>query len=73
MEKLCLGCMQMKHNSPVCEHCGYDETKENLPHQLPAGTLLKNQYLIGRVLGQGGFGITYLGWDQHLSVPVAIK
>ena len=73
MSKLCFGCMQQKESSPVCEHCGYDETKGNLPHQLPAGTLLKNQYLIGRVLGQGGFGITYLGWDQHLSVPVAIK
>lgn len=37
------------------------------------GTTLQNQYLVGRVLGQGGFGITYIGWDQHLSSPVAIK
>ena len=73
MEKLCFGCMRMKRSSPVCEHCGFDENAENLPHQLPIGTLLQNQYLVGRVLGQGGFGITYMGWDQHLSVPVAIK
>ncbi|MBO7253320.1 MAG: protein kinase [Oscillospiraceae bacterium] len=73
MSKLCFGCMQQKENSPICEHCGYEETRQNLPHQLPVGTLLQNQYLIGRVLGQGGFGITYMGWDQHLSVPVAIK
>ena len=73
MIKLCLGCMQMKHDEPVCEHCGFDERTENLSHQLPIGTLLQNQYLVGKVLGQGGFGITYIGWDQHLSIPVAIK
>ena len=73
METLCLGCMRMKQNAPVCEHCGFDERKENQPHQLPMGTLLQNQYLVGKVLGQGGFGITYIGWDQHLSIPVAIK
>jgi len=65
--------MQMKEHTPVCEHCGFDERTENQAHQLPIGTLLHNQYLVGRVLGQGGFGITYIGWDQHLSVPVAIK
>ena len=73
MSKLCFGCMRPKEDSPVCEHCGWDENQENQPHQLPIGTTLQNQYLVGRVLGQGGFGITYMGWDQHLSTPVAIK
>ena len=73
MDKLCLGCMKLKPNIPVCEYCGFDERTENQPHQLPIGTILQNQYLVGRVLGQGGFGITYIGWDQHLSIPVAIK
>ena len=58
---------------PICEHCGYDESHPNAPHQLPAGTVLKEQYLVGKVLGQGGFGITYLGWDLYLDIPVAIK
>ncbi|MCU0831001.1 MAG: serine/threonine protein kinase [Rhizobiaceae bacterium] len=39
---------------------------------LPAGTELK-QYTIRSVLGQGGFGITYLAWDNDLSRQVAIK
>lgn len=73
MAKLCFGCMRQKAESPVCEHCGFDENKNNLVHQLPIGTMLQGKYLIGRVLGQGGFGITYIGWDQHLSMPVAIK
>ena len=69
----CLGCMEEKRQHPICEHCGYDERTENDAHQLPVGTILRGQYLIGRVLGQGGFGITYLGWDLNLDMPVAIK
>ena len=65
--------MKMKEQSPVCEHCGYNENVPNYPHQLPIGTVLKGQYTVGKVLGQGGFGITYLGWDDSLEAPVAIK
>ncbi len=72
-EKRCYGCMKIKSGEAVCEHCGYDDTAKNEAHQLPAGTVLKEQYMIGKVLGQGGFGITYLGWDMYLDIPVAIK
>lgn len=72
-EKRCYGCMKIKSGESVCEHCGYDENIQNETHQLTAGTILKEQYLIGKVLGQGGFGITYLGWDMYLDIPVAIK
>ena len=71
--KRCFGCMNIKTSSPVCEHCGYNEFANNESHQLPCGTVLQGQYLVGKVLGQGGFGITYLGWDQYLNIPVAIK
>ena len=39
---------------------------------LPRGFRL-HEYRIERVLGHGGFGITYLAWDTHLDKPVAIK
>ena len=39
---------------------------------LPAGTTLF-EYRIDKVLGHGGFGITYLARDTHLDKPVAIK
>ena len=71
-KKRCYGCMQLK-TQEICEHCGYDENTVNAPHQLPVGTILQGQYLVGKVLGEGGFGITYLGWDQFLEIPVAIK
>ena len=44
-----------------------------LPHQLPPDTLLQNRYRIVRVLGEGGFGITYEGWDETLRMRVAVK
>jgi serine/threonine protein kinase len=40
---------------------------------LSVGTSLAGRYSVGRVLGQGGFGITYLGADKLLGRPVAIK
>ena len=43
-------------------------------HQLPSGTYLEqDKYYIDRVLGDGGFGITYLGFDVKLQRKVAIK
>lgn len=41
-------------------------------HYLPPGTRIES-YEIGRVLGIGGFGITYRGHDHTLSCDVAIK
>ena len=41
--------------------------------QLPQGTILNHQYLIRSLLGQGGFGITYLCYDQLNNLQVAIK
>jgi serine/threonine protein kinase len=35
--------------------------------------LLDGRYRIGRVLGHGGFGITYLAWDANLYLRLAIK
>jgi serine/threonine protein kinase len=39
---------------------------------LPVGTELM-EYRLEAVLGAGGFGLTYLGWDSHLHKRVALK
>lgn len=71
--KRCYGCMKQKTQTPLCEHCGYNEYIDNLSHQLPLGTILQGRYEIGKVLGQGGFGITYIGWDHARETAVAVK
>ena len=43
------------------------------PHLLSSGHLLCNRYAIQQTLGQGGFGITYLAFDQKLEQEVCIK
>jgi formylglycine-generating enzyme required for sulfatase activity/serine/threonine protein kinase len=73
-QKHCPGCFQDKSGLPVCPKCGYDEDAPRSPLFLPHGALIGGQYRVGRVLGRpGGFGITYLGWDQNLQARVAIK
>ena len=69
----CLGCMEDYRGTP-CPLCGYDPGKaEGLEYTLPPQTILAGKYLVGRMLGQGGFGITYIGWDIALERKVAIK
>ena len=57
-----------------CPHCGYDPNRvKGQEYALPPQTILAGKYLVGRMLGQGGFGITYIGWDIALERKVAIK
>lgn len=71
----CSKCMRTVDNdSQICPHCGYDPSNLAADSQhLAEGTFLKDRYLIGAVIGAGGFGVTYSAWDENLSVPVAIK
>jgi serine/threonine protein kinase len=41
--------------------------------QLPPRSVIANRYMLGRVAGQGGFGITYIGWDMVNGRKVAVK
>ncbi|EIC21160.1 protein kinase domain-containing protein [Thiorhodovibrio frisius] len=71
---LCPGCFAATAGANPCPHCGYDEQVPRGPLVLPHHRLLNGQFLVGRVLGRpGGFGITYLAWDQQLHTRVAIK
>ena len=72
--KRCPRCMA--ENTPeaaVCAHCGAEMNAHNAPHQLPVGTVLAGRYRVGCCIGEGGFGITYAGWDETLDMKVAVK
>ena len=47
--------------------------EEKYPLALKKGTVLAGQYIIDKVLGQGGFGITYRAEDHKTGGKVAIK
>ncbi len=57
-----------------CPYCGFcpSEYQQN-PRCLPPDTILAGKYLVGKVLGEGGFGITYIGFDLNMKTRVAIK
>ena len=76
MQHLCYNCFQeIPEREGTCPYCGFDleENIKDYPNALRAGTVLNQRYLIGRVLGQGGFGITYLAFDTKLEAKVAVK
>lgn len=75
MQKRCMGCMEEYGiDYDICPHCGYiDGTSVEEQIHMEPGTILHNRYIVGKVLGFGGFGVTYLGWDGKLEMKVAIK
>lgn len=74
-KKICMGCMKTGVDSrKICPYCGFDPEKyAGNSRWLPLQYILNGKYMIGKVIGEGGFGITYVGWDLNLEVRVAIK
>ena len=76
MQEYCCKCMRALNGSATCPNCGYDNAgkpESDAPYHLIRGTKLADRYLVGNVLGEGGFGITYIGLDTTLLKRVAIK
>lgn len=70
----CMNCFSVKGQFEVCPYCGYaDGTPPEQPHYLTPGTVLNKHFIVGTVIGFGGFGITYKCFDTTLGVTVAVK
>lgn len=69
----CPNCFQVgTFDGQLCNSCGYVHQQRD-KYALAPGTRLNQRYLLGRVLGIGGFGITYLACDQANNKLCAVK
>ncbi len=73
---ICLLCMREKQfpEQMPCPHCGGDDRTLGVQSPaLPPRTVLDGRYVLGKTLGQGGFGITYQAYDLRMNNTVAVK
>lgn len=76
MKYLCGNCFcESVNEQGICTRCGYDcaTGMRAYPLALRPGTILYGRYILGRVLGQGGFGITYVAQEYQTGKRYAIK
>lgn len=70
----CIGCMKLLDQDGSCPYCHFPQKEYHpIPRCLRPGTCLEKRYILGKVLGEGSFGISYIAWDSLLEVAVAIK
>jgi serine/threonine protein kinase len=71
--KLCENCFE-EVSADTCPYCGFNRAGYmHDPITLEVGSVLDKRYLIGGVIGKGGFGITYLAYDLKLDTKIAVK
>lgn len=72
-KNLCENCFSEISSEPcsVCGFCGQEQISD--PTTLASGSVLQGRYAVGRVIGKGGFGITYLAYDIKHEEKIAIK
>ncbi len=73
-KNLCEHCFsEIGEGMDSCPYCTYPKNSEKYPTALSEGTILAGRYIVGRVLGKGGFGVTYLCYDTKDEKRVAVK
>ena len=69
---MCPNCFGYYFNGSSCSVCKYVQ-KEMNHEDLKLFYTLKNRYRIGRSIGAGGFGITYVAYDTLNDIRVCVK
>ena len=74
MQERCPNCFETGYRSGSCGRCGFQESYDKRgARALPAGVVLNRRYYVGRLLGEGGFGITYKAFDLEKESLCAVK
>lgn len=74
-QELCPNCFEPGYQGGSCRRCGYQKgyDKKGSGKALPPGTLLRQRFYIGKLLGEGGFGLTYKAFDTRAGKICAVK
>jgi eukaryotic-like serine/threonine-protein kinase len=70
---LCMNCMSDKAGAVICPHCGFRGDEAQMQHALPPKTVLQKRYLVGMAKESNGEGITYIGYDTVLNIPIKLR
>lgn len=75
LQKICMNCLNGTLHGDICSYCHKNSREAALrpANTLPVRYMLGGQYYLGKVIGNGGFGITYLAWDCVKQKRVVVK
>ncbi len=72
--KFCENCFSEWTVGTFCTRCGYNPSVTVTdPSMLKPGSVLLGKYIVGKVIGKGGFGVTYVAYDVTANKKAAIK
>lgn len=71
----CPNCFSPLNGNASCARCGYNYNNDKRQPKgvLEPFTILNGRYIVGKVLGKGGFGVTYVALDMIKNKLIAIK
>ncbi len=72
-DNLCMNCMSDTGGRTECPNCGFRSAEPQMRHALPYRTKLQNRYLVGYAKQSNGEGITHIGYDTVLNIPIELR
>lgn len=72
-DNLCMNCMSDTNGKAECSNCGFSSAEPQTRHALPYRTRLQKRYIVGRAKKSNGEGITYIGYDTVLNIPIELR
>ena len=69
---LCMNCMSDLTGKTECPRCGHRADEPQAAHALPLRTTLQKRYLVGCARRFNGEGVSYIGYDTVLNIPIEL-